>query len=116
MALLAVIARRNLSALPAGAGDGSVLLEQPEALLLIERLTLIQKIVFNAATPDTPTLNAAPAILAALFLGFLIYRILRDVFVGKRISSEKIFGAVCAYLLIGFLFSISLKLSSKFFL
>ena len=61
--------------------------------------------VFNAATPDTPTMNVTPTILAALFLGFLIYRVLKDVFVGKRISSEKIFGAVCAYLLIGFLFS-----------
>ena len=60
--------------------------------------------IFNAATPDTPSMNVAPTILAALFLGFLIYRILKDVFVGKRISSEKIFGAVCAYLLIGFLF------------
>jgi hypothetical protein len=60
---------------------------------------------FNAATPDTPATNIAPTILSALFLGFLTWCILKDVFGGSRISSEQIFGAVCAYLLIGFLFS-----------
>jgi hypothetical protein len=61
--------------------------------------------VFNAATPDTPTINLAPVILTALFLGFLVWRILKDVADGSRISSEKVYGAVCAYLLIGFLFA-----------
>jgi len=61
--------------------------------------------IFNAATPDTPTANLGPTVFTALFLGFLIYRILKDVIAGSRISSEKIFGAVCAYLLIGFLFA-----------
>ncbi len=60
---------------------------------------------FNAATPDTPTLNVVPIVLSALFVGFLIWRILKDVFTGSRISSEQIFGSVCAYLLIGFLFA-----------
>ena len=61
--------------------------------------------IFNAATPDTPATNLGPTIFAGLFLGFLVYRILRDISVSSRLSAEKIFGAVCAYLLIGFLFS-----------
>jgi len=61
--------------------------------------------VFNAATPDTPTFNLVPLILGTLFLAFLVWRILKDVIDGSRMSSEKIYGAVCAYLLIGFLFA-----------
>ncbi len=61
--------------------------------------------VFNAATPDTPIINLVPIVLMALFLGFLVWRILKDLANGSRISSEKIYGAVCAYLLIGFLFA-----------
>jgi hypothetical protein len=61
--------------------------------------------IVNAATPDTPAINLAPVVLSVLFIGFLIWRILKDVFTGSRISSEQVFGAVCAYLLIGFLFS-----------
>jgi hypothetical protein len=61
--------------------------------------------VVDAATQDTPAANIGPVILSTLFLGFLTWHILRDVFSGSRISSEQIFGAVCAYLLIGFLFS-----------
>lgn len=61
--------------------------------------------IFNAATPDTPEHNVVPVVLFALFIAFLIYRILGDIFGGSRISSEKIFGAICAYLLIGFLFA-----------
>ena len=61
--------------------------------------------VYNAETPNTPTINLAPTILAGLFIGFLIWRILKDVGVGSRITSERVYGAVCAYLLIGFLFA-----------
>jgi hypothetical protein len=61
--------------------------------------------IFNAATPDTPAINAIPTILGAAFLGFLVWRILKDVFFGHRITSEQIFGSVCAYLLIGLVFS-----------
>jgi hypothetical protein len=61
--------------------------------------------IFNAATPDTPQHNIVPVVLFALFMAFLVWRILRDIFSGRRISSEQIFGAVCAYLLIGFLFA-----------
>ena len=61
--------------------------------------------IVNANTPDTPTINLGPMILGGLFVGFLIWRILKDVLIGPRITSERIFGAICAYLLIGFLFS-----------
>jgi hypothetical protein len=61
--------------------------------------------IVNAATPDTPTINAIPTILGAAFLGFLVWRILKDVFFGNRITSEQLFGSVCAYLLIGLVFS-----------
>jgi len=61
--------------------------------------------IINAATPDTPSFNIGPTVLAGLFIGFLIARILKDVLTGSRISSEQIFGAVCAYLLLGVLFS-----------
>lgn len=61
--------------------------------------------IINAATPDTPSFNIGPTVLAGLFIGFLIVRILKDFLTGSRISSEQIFGAVCAYLLLGILFS-----------
>ncbi len=61
--------------------------------------------IFNAATPDTPTFNVVPIVLAGLFVGFIILRILKDVSTGSRSSSEQIFGSICAYLFIGFLFS-----------
>jgi voltage-gated potassium channel len=61
--------------------------------------------IFNALTPDSPAINAIPTILGASFLGFLVWRIFKDIFFGDRITSEQIFGSVCAYLLIGLMFS-----------
>ena len=61
--------------------------------------------IINAATPDSPAINAVPTILGAVFLGFLVSRIFKDIFFGDRITSEQIFGSVCAYLLIGLVFS-----------
>jgi len=61
--------------------------------------------IVNAVTPDTPAINAMPTILSAAFLGFLTWRIFKDIFFGNRITSEQIFGSVCAYLLIGLVFS-----------
>jgi len=61
--------------------------------------------IFNAVTPHTPAVNAIPTILGATFLGFLVWRIFKDIFFGNRITSEQIFGSVCAYLLIGLVFS-----------
>jgi hypothetical protein len=61
--------------------------------------------IVNAQTADTPAINLGPTVLGGLFIGFIIWRVLRDVTSGTRITSERIFGAVCAYLLIGFLFA-----------
>ncbi len=61
--------------------------------------------IVNAATPDSPAVNLLPVVLSGIFMAYLVCRILRDVFSGTRISSEQVFGAVCAYLLIGFLFA-----------
>jgi len=60
--------------------------------------------IINTETPNTPAINLVPTILGGLFVGFLIWRVLNDVISGSRITSERVFGAVCAYLLIGFLF------------
>jgi len=62
--------------------------------------------IINAATPDTPTINAIPTIASAVFLVFLVSRIFNDIFSGNRITSEQIFGSICAYLLIGLVFSV----------
>jgi hypothetical protein len=61
--------------------------------------------IFNAATPDSPVANVVPVVLGGVFMAYLIWKILRDIFHGHRISSEQIYGSVCAYLLIGFLFA-----------
>jgi len=61
--------------------------------------------IFNALTPDTPAFNAAPVLFSISFLGFLVWRILGDVLGGRRITLEQVFGAICAYLLIAFLFA-----------
>lgn len=61
--------------------------------------------LFNAATPDTPTINAVPTALMVLFWGFLVWCILKDLVDESRISSEKIFAAVSAFLLIGLAFA-----------
>jgi hypothetical protein len=61
--------------------------------------------IVNAVTPDTPAINAFPVFCGALFLGFFVWRIFADIFGGNRITSEQIFGSVCAYLLIGLVFS-----------
>jgi hypothetical protein len=42
----------------------------------------------------------------ALFIGFLIWNLLRDLLVGERSTSERVYGALCAYLFIGLLFSL----------
>ena len=61
--------------------------------------------IVNAVTPDTAAINAVPTFFGALFLGFFVWRIFRDIFRGQRITSEQIFGSVCAYLLIGLVFA-----------
>jgi voltage-gated potassium channel len=61
--------------------------------------------IVDTATPDTPEFNVAPLVFATLFLGFLVWRILSDVLTGDRITSERVSGAIAAYLLIGLMFA-----------
>jgi len=42
----------------------------------------------------------------ALFIGFLIWNLLRDLLVGERSTSERVYGALCGYLFIGLFFSL----------
>lgn len=72
---------------------------------LVLGLPAVASGIVNAATPDTPAINAFPTVLGAAFLGFLVWRVLKDVIFGDRLTSERIFGSVCAYLLIGLGFS-----------
>ena len=44
--------------------------------------------------------------LTAGFVGFLIWNVLRDLLEGHRTTSERVYGALCAYLFIGILFSL----------
>jgi hypothetical protein len=55
---------------------------------------------------DSPRINAATLFLSAVFFAFLIWNMLHDLYIGKRSSSERIFGALCAYVLIGILFAL----------
>jgi hypothetical protein len=54
----------------------------------------------SMAFPD-PHILAARAILSASFTGFLSVVILREVLQAGAVDVDKIFGAVCAYLLVG---------------
>ena len=54
-----------------------------------------------AAASADPRFLIARAILGAAFTGFLSVVILREVLRGGAVDVDKIFGAVCAYLLVG---------------
>jgi len=56
--------------------------------------------------PDNPVQNAAVLFLSALFFGYLVWNILRDISTGDRPTAERIFGALCAYVFIGVLFAL----------
>jgi len=56
--------------------------------------------------PNTPALDGAVLVLNALFFGFVIWSVLSDIMSGHRSTSERIFGALCAYILIGVVFAL----------
>lgn len=62
--------------------------------------------VISAFTPDTRVMNSTIIVVTALFLGFLIWNLLHDLGTGDRPTSERIFGALCAYIFIGLLFAV----------
>ncbi len=55
--------------------------------------------------PIRPSSTSARPYWEGSFIGFLIWRILKDVLTGPRITQERVFGSVCAYLLIGYFFA-----------
>lgn len=59
----------------------------------------------NAATTDSPALNAGPVVVTGLFMGFVVWQVLADVLTGLRSSSERVFGSIAVYLLLGVLFA-----------
>jgi hypothetical protein len=62
--------------------------------------------LLTAHTPDSVQTNSPALILSILFLLFLIWNLLRDLLVGDRLTSERVFGALTAYICIGMLFAL----------
>jgi hypothetical protein len=56
-------------------------------------------------TPSAAALNAALA-LSVLFMAFLIWNLMRDLVRGERETSERVFGALSAYLFLGIMFAL----------
>lgn len=59
-----------------------------------------------AVRTDTALQNDAVLFLSAVFFGYLVFNILRDVSGEDRPTSERLFGALCAYIFIGILFAL----------
>ena len=55
---------------------------------------------------DSPAWNSTVIVLTALFFGFLIWNLLHDLLGERRSTGERVYGALCAYLFIGILFSL----------
>jgi len=55
---------------------------------------------------DSMAQNTTVLFLTAVFIGFLIWNVLHDLNRGHRPTSERIFGALCAYVFIGLLFAL----------
>jgi len=62
--------------------------------------------VIAAFRPDTTGQNTTVLGFTAVFFAFLIWNLLHDLNTGNRSTSERIFGALCAYVFIGFLFAL----------
>jgi hypothetical protein len=62
--------------------------------------------VIAAFRPDTTAQNTTVLGLSILFFAFLIWNLLHDLNTGGRSTSERIFGALCAYVFIGLLFAL----------
>ena len=60
----------------------------------------------TAHIEDSAVTNSTVLVLTILFFAFLIWNLLHDLLVGDRCTSERVFGALTAYLCIGILFSL----------
>ena len=75
-------------------------------LALILGLPAIVLRVTSAFIEDSPAMNTGVVSVTALFMGFLIWNLLHDLTKSERPTSERIFGALCAYVFIGLLFAL----------
>lgn len=62
--------------------------------------------IIAAFLPDSMTRNTAVLGFTAVFFAFLIWNLLHDLNTSNRPTSEKVFGALCAYIFIGLLFAL----------
>jgi len=75
-------------------------------LALILGLPAVVLRVTAAFTEDSRAMNTTVVSLTTLFIAFLIWNLLHDLAKGNRSTSERIFGALCAYVFIGLLFAL----------
>jgi hypothetical protein len=73
---------------------------------LVLGLPAIGARVLAAFREDTTIQNTTVLTLTAVFFGFLIWNLLHDLNRSNRPTSERIFGALCAYVFIGLLFAL----------
>ena len=73
---------------------------------LVLGLPAIGARVLAAFRDDTPAQNTTVLFFTAVFFGYLIWNLLHDLNRGDRRTSERIFGALCAYVFIGILFAL----------
>ncbi len=62
--------------------------------------------LFLLYADDSRAINGSVLMLSAIFFAYLIWNLLRGLFTGDRITSERVFGALTAYLCIGLLFAL----------
>jgi len=62
--------------------------------------------VIAAFTEDSRAMNTTLITLTAVYMGFLIWNLLHDLTKSERSTSERIFGALVAYVFIGLLFGL----------
>lgn len=62
--------------------------------------------VVAAFLPDSTTQNTTVLGLTVVFFMFLIWNLLHDLNAGERSTSERVYGALCAYVFIGLLFAL----------
>ncbi len=84
----------------------SVRIRHHGSLALALGLPAIGLRVFSAFSADNMALNTTVLFFNAVFMAFLIWNLLADLRRDDRPTDERIYGALCAYVFIGLLFSL----------
>ena len=80
---------------------------RPNAVLaLVIGLPAIGARLLSAFIPDSELWNGSVLLITTIFFGFLLWNLLHDILWADRSTSERIFGALCAYVFIGILFAL----------